>query len=254
VQQTVLTNLIEAEWRKATSVWLWWELLAFGVVVSAAATASTLAGTVPARATVVPGSQLAVGSGTDLAYVVGAIAGAMLVTSEFRYRTIRLTFLVEPVRYRIVLVKAVAALTLGTIYGVSCSITMGIALTIWSATHHLGVEWLSGPSVIFLARAVFIITAYSVLGAAAGLLVRNQLATVSGVLLYVLVGERLLSSLPAMKHVYPLLPGGVVQSLTSIGPVVSGYLGPSAAAATLLGWILLGLGLGWLATSVIEIP
>jgi hypothetical protein len=58
---------------------------------------------------------LAVGA---LAGVFSALAGIMLVTSEYRYGTIKPTFLFTPARSRVLVAKAAAGLLAGTVFGI----------------------------------------------------------------------------------------------------------------------------------------
>ena len=54
----------------------------------------------------------------SLAGVFSALAGIMLVTSEYRYGTIRPTFLFTPTRSRVLGAKLVAGLLAGVVFGI----------------------------------------------------------------------------------------------------------------------------------------
>src|SRR4029077_14895021 len=55
-----------------------------------------------------------------LAGIFSALAGIMLVTSEYRYGTIRPTFLFTPRRSRVIAAKLAAGLLAGILFGILC--------------------------------------------------------------------------------------------------------------------------------------
>jgi hypothetical protein len=199
-------------------------------------------------------TDAAVASATWLAYIIVAIAGTLLVTTEFQHHTARPTFLAQPLRGRVVLVKAVAALMLGLFYGMACAVSMTVVVVAWSSANHLGQSGLGGALALYLLRSVFVMIAFALLGAAVGLIVRSQLVAVVGLLLFIILLDQYLAGISALRHVYPILPTGAVGSLLSVGSPGAGILDqPLTAMAVLVGWVLIAMGIGWLVTTVVDI-
>jgi ABC-2 type transport system permease protein len=55
---------------------------------------------------------------------------------------------------------------------------------------------------------------YGIFGVGLGALLRNQVAAVVGLVIYLFVAEPILSSIPKVRAAYPYLPGGAASALT----------------------------------------
>jgi ABC-2 type transport system permease protein len=132
---------------------------------------------------------LSIGS---LAGVFSALAGIMLVTSEYRYGTIRATFLFTPKRSRVFAGKLAAGLLAGLIFGV---VGEGLGFVIaYAALAGRGIHLvLNGGQIMLLLLGSFAGTAlWGAIGVGLGAIVRSQVGAIIGLLAWGFVAENLL--------------------------------------------------------------
>jgi ABC-2 type transport system permease protein len=172
---------------------------------------------------------LSVGS---LAGVFSALAGIMLVTSEYRYGTIRPTFLVTPRRSRVLAAKLAAGLLAGLGFGI---LGEGLGFAIGDATLSArGIPLaLSGGSVALLLLGTFAATAlWGAIGVGLGAILRNQVGAIIGVLAWGFVAENLLFAfVPSAGRFAPVHAQNALIGLTT-----KHLLNASAGAVTLIAW------------------
>jgi ABC-2 type transport system permease protein len=172
---------------------------------------------------------LSVGS---LASVFSALAGALLVTSEYRYGTIRPTILFNPVRSHVVAAKVVAGALAGLALGVlSEAIGWAIGYVILGGR---------GITVVLTSSDILLLTLgglagaalWGALGAALGAIVHSQVGAIITLFAWTLVVDDLLFGLvPSVGRFTPTraqdaLMGFRVQHLVS----------PGVGAITLIAW------------------
>ena len=168
---------------------------------------------------------LSVGS---FAGVFSALAGIMLVTSEYRYGTIRPTFLFTPRRTRVVAAKGAAGMFAGVLFGVvGAVLALGIGYACLSAR---GIDYAlsGGQTALLLLGTVAGCALWGAIGVALGAVVRNQVGAVIGLLAWGFVAENILFGLVpgvgrfgpvhaadafiglAMDHLLQAAPGGLI--------------------------------------------
>ena len=162
------------------------------------------------------------------------LAGLIVVTSEFRYGTIRPTLLAEP-RRRIVLAAklAVAALT-GVVFALVCvGIAFGAGLAILAARDiHVAVSMAHAVPLVFGTIASSALGA--ILGVAVGALIRNQAGAIVAIAAYAfLVDAALFAAIPSVGR---FLPGKAGDALA--GRPDELLLAPAVGAAVLIAWTL----------------
>jgi hypothetical protein len=81
-----------------------------------------------------------------------------------------------------------------------------------------------------------VMAAYSLIGVAIGALIRNQIAAVAGVLVWMLAVEQII--IPAFPAIGRWMPGGATDALLRLGPVLS--LNGKLLSAPMAGLVLLG--------------
>lgn len=182
------------EWVKLRTTAMWWALLllalgviALNVVILAAVVPvgevsegeATAFGTIAAGTA--EGQRAIVGSGFQSAYLLSAVLGTILGAVDFRHRTATWTFLMVPDRGAVAAAKLLTAALAGLVYGVvGQAASFGLAAGTLSARGvdvHVNADlWRA------LGLGVLAVAAWAVLGAAVGLLVRNQVAAVLGVI------------------------------------------------------------------------
>jgi ABC-type transport system involved in multi-copper enzyme maturation permease subunit len=214
-----MTRLVRAELAKLRTVRLF-----YGV---AAAMAAFGALTVVANVTSAGQQGNPPLSADDLPAVVGApatmLAGAALLlgilgmAGEFRHHTITQTFLTTPDRGRVVAAKLAAYMLAGIAVAVlTLAVTMAVALP-WLSAKGLAVSVLDGDLGRALAGTLLAAGLCGLLGVGVGALVRNQVAALVGVLVWVVVVEGLLLNLLNAPSLGKWLPSAVAAALTNPG-------------------------------------
>ncbi|MCW2529534.1 MAG: hypothetical protein JWM76_4394 [Pseudonocardiales bacterium] len=232
----MIVNLVRSEIRKLTStqVWFWMFLLALGLT---------------ALFVIVP---LAGDSQLDLqdhvqdvflapvtAYVGSFVLGVLGVTTEYRYQTITPTLLATPSRWTLMTAKMISYLIIGAIYAGTCAIVSVVVAWPWlsakGVTVSFGSQHLAGA--IFEVFAAVVL--FGLLGLGWGALVRNQIVAVSIGVIWVLLAERLIFSIPGIRVLRPYLPTGGLDAITSPHENLPGgvsLFGSAAGMAVILVW------------------
>ncbi|MFH8515371.1 ABC transporter permease [Streptomyces gelaticus] len=214
-----MNALIKAEFRRlaATRLWLW-ALLAAVVLGGGMVGAMTLIGPEnfdpPA-----PGLDTEDGVRSLLGMLsftvfLPAALGTLAMTGEYRHRTVTYTFLHAPRRRQVLTAKLVAYGVAGLVYGLVLSGTAGAAFFGGVAARGVTPGTATGEALMLLLRPALAMAVYTLLGVAAGALIRHQVAALAVVVGYLYAGEFLLMMIPGVKLLYPLLPGGATASLT----------------------------------------
>jgi ABC-2 type transport system permease protein len=115
-------------------------------------------------------------SGQFLGVLIVMLLGAIVVTNEFYHQTATTTFLVTPVRERVVLAKLAASVLLGLAFWLGTTILNLIAVPFILRSMDLGAQ-LGDPAIwraIGLNALAFAL--WAILGVGFGVLIRNQLA------------------------------------------------------------------------------
>jgi ABC-type transport system involved in multi-copper enzyme maturation permease subunit len=144
-----------------------------------------------------------------------ALLGLLACTQEFRYGTASSTYLSEPRRTRVLVAKWLSlglASVVITIVTFAVSVPLGITLI-----RSQGGEVIVGAQLWQTVSAAFaVMAAYGVIGVALGALVRNQIAGVVGLLVWMLAVEQIV--IPALPVVGRWMPWGATSSLLQLGP------------------------------------
>jgi ABC-type transport system involved in multi-copper enzyme maturation permease subunit len=180
----------------------------------------------------------------SFASVFAALAGVLVVTSEYRFGTIRPTFVFTPRRGVVLTAKYVASMLAGIVFAVvGQGLTLAIGLGILSGRGiHRSLGW---GSVAQLGLGTVAAAAlWGGIGVGVGALVRNHIGAVIGVLVWVFVVENLLFGF--VPSVGRFTPGRAQDALTGMS---TDHLLPAAAGgAVLLVWSLGLLAAGLVAT------
>jgi ABC-2 type transport system permease protein len=188
--------------------------------------------------------QLGLLSTGSLAGVFSALAGIMLVTSEYRFGTMRPTFLFTPRRARVLGSKVVAGLLAGFAFGVvGEGLVLGVGYAILNGR---GIpNALGGSDITVLVIGTLAgVALWGAIGVGVGGIVRNQIGAVVGLLAWGFVAENLLFAfVPSVGRLGPVHAQDAMTGLTAEHLLASG-----AGAAVLIGWTVVlgfvGLALG----------
>jgi ABC-2 type transport system permease protein len=179
----------------------------------------------------------------SIAGLFSALAGVLVVTSEYRFGTIRPTFLVTPSWRRILGAKVLASFVSGVAFGV-----VGIGLS-----YAIGYLCLSGrniPIALDGSDAALLIVGsiggsalFGAIGVGVGTIVRNQVGSVIALLAWGFVVESLLFAL--VPSVGRWTPGEAQNAMQ--GSAADHLLSPGLGALTMLVWVaaLAAIGIAW---------
>ena len=173
--------------------------------------------------------MLSVGS---LAGVFAALAGIMLITGEYRYGTIRPTFLFTPKRSRVLEAKIAAGLLAGLVFGVlaeTLAFLIGYAALAGRGIHLA----LNGNQIALLLLGTFAATAlWGAIGVGLGAIIRNQVGAIVALLAWGFVAENLLFAfVPSAGRFAPVHAGDGFIGLTT-----RHLLDATAGGLTLTAW------------------
>jgi ABC-2 type transport system permease protein len=183
---------------------------------------------------VTPENQRGVLGVGSVAGVFSALTGVLLVTSEYRFGTIRPTFLFTPRRSQVIVAKLVASLLAGLVFGVvGEALGFGIA---YACLEGRGIPLvLHGGSLTLLLLGTVAGTAFfGAIGASVAAIVRNQIGTIVGLLAWGFIVENLLFAF--VPSVGRFTPGQAQNALA--GLTTNHLLSPAAGAAVMIAWIV----------------
>ncbi len=264
-----IVNATRSEMTKQFTTAMWWILAAVllayvGVTAGGlAATFGVLAtGALDTRATNTPAlpadvvPPLVYSLATSVGYVFPLLIGTLLVTNEFRHKTLTPTFLATPRRGVALGGKVIAGVLMGLLYAVVALLAaVGIgagALALVGVDTRLG----EGETWAMIARMVVAFVLWALIGIGVGTLVRNQVAAVVGVLAFTQFVEPILRTVAGfvdgLSSVTTALPGAASDALvgasiyTSIGGAAGSTLTWWGGGLILLAYAVVLLGLGYL--------
>jgi hypothetical protein len=205
-----MTGLIKAEFRKLLTTQVWFWLLMASLAIAAITV-------------VVP---LAAGNDDDLrrhvydilgsgnaAYIAVFVLGALGVTTEFRYQTITPTILTTPSRWTLITAKLAAFAIVGAIYAVLCA-ALGLVIAIpWLSAR--GIDLDLRVNIWAVVTAIGAVTLFALVGLGAGALMKNQIVAIVVGLILLLIVDNLIVAIPGVKVIYPYLPTGLLNSMTT---------------------------------------
>jgi ABC-2 type transport system permease protein len=204
-------GLIRAEVRKLVTTQVWFWLLLASLALTAVGVIAQIAGTSSDY-------ELArnvhdVFSSANSAYIAVFVLGVLAVTTEFRYQTITPTVLATPSRWRLIIAKLITYAVVGVVFALACvAVQLAIAVPWLSARN---VDYSLGNEKGALLAVFTVVSLFALVGMGAGALLRNQIVAVSVGLLFILVLENLVVAIPVVKNIYPFLPAGGVNSIST---------------------------------------
>ena len=180
--------------------------------------------------------------GTRAGMIFAALAGALAITAEIRYGTIRPTFLVDPRRGPVIAAKLAVGALVGIIYGLLAEGLMAAATTI--AFNARGIPNLlsGGDYARILAGGAAAAALWAILGVGIGALIRNQVATLVGLFGWMVGVESVSES---------FVPGAANLMPSAAGLSLAGNehkLSVAIAALLLIAYAAVAAAAGWVGT------
>lgn len=171
----------------------------------------------------------------SLGYVFALLIGALMVTTEYRHKTLTPTLLATPQRGSALLAKVVVAVFIGVLYAV---IALVAAVLPGAGLLAIGGEDAALGDVdtwALFGRILLALVLWTVIGVGVGALVRNQVAAVVGVLAFTQFLEPIVrlaaSFVDGLSDVAAFLPGAASDTL-----VGASFLQLGATAESTLDW------------------
>ena len=189
--------------------------------------------------------QLGLFAPGDVALIFSGLAGVLLVTSEYRYGTIRPTFLFTPRRGDVLSAKLTAGLLAGLVFGAA---TVGLALGIGSlilSARGIPSALTGGDFALIVFGGLAGIALLGAFGVGLGAVLRNQVGAVIALLAWEFVVNSLLFGLA--PSVGRFMPTPAADAL--MGMKATHLLAPATGGVVLLAWTAV-LGLAGLALTL----
>ncbi|GAA1858853.1 ABC transporter permease [Microbacterium koreense] len=217
-----LAAAIRSESTKLFTTSMWW-LLALILALYVAFTASVLGFVFAGAATGSLGGSGTPGmtedglamtlysTATSVGYVFPLLIGTLLVTAEFRHKTLSPTFLATPRRNTVLWAKLAVGVVVGVLYGI-----VGIVASVgpgagFLAGFGLDTELTEPETWAMLGRVLLAFVLWVAIGAGVGALVRNQVAAIVGVLVFTQflepIGRTAAAFVDGLSTVTQYLPG-----------------------------------------------
>jgi ABC-type transport system involved in multi-copper enzyme maturation permease subunit len=254
-----LANVSRSEVTKQFSTSMWW-ILAIVLVAYVGFTAAVLGFVFSAAATGALGdrapfpaegiSATLYSAATSIGYVFPLLIGTLMVTTEFRHKTLTPTFLATPKRGVVLWAKILVGVVVGVLYGVIGVVSSVAPAAGFLAGYGLDTELGSSDTWALFGRMVLAFVLWVIVGIGVGALVRNQVGAIVGVLVFTQflepVGRAAASFVEGLSDVTRLLPGAVSDALVGAS-LFSGAMPAGGATEDVLTWwvgglVLLGYG------------
>jgi hypothetical protein len=190
------------------------------------------------------------GWGEALGALFAALLGAVSITSEFRYGTIRPTFLITPQRGRPLAAKVRAGMLLGFAYGLVAAIAAAAAGGVALEARGIDIQLGAGDDALLLAGGAGAGALWGALGVGLGSLLRNQVATIAAICLWLLFVENLLVAF--VPDFGRLMPGAAGAAFAGQDPAT--LLAPGIGAVLLALYSATTVATGWVATIRRDVP
>jgi hypothetical protein len=185
-------------------------------------------------------------AGTRIGMLFAAIAGALAITGEYRYGTIRPTFLITPGRAPVVAAKLAVSACVGALFGLIAEALMQGAAAAALAGRGIDLQLTSGDSIRLLVGGAIAAAGWAVIGLGVGAVVRNQIPTLIALCAWLLLVEHLL---PAAAARYTPGFAGLGLAIRATHTQLADSVPSIATAATILaGTAVAATAAGWYTT------
>ncbi len=188
------------------------------------------------------------GLGTTIGALFASLVGALSITGEIRHGTIRPTFLATPRRGRVIAAKVSASALAGIAVGLlAAALTAGVEAAGLGA-RGIHIELDMGEYAQLLAGAALAAALFAAIGVGVGGLVRNQVAAVVGLCVWLLFIEPiLLGDVPAAGKFAPGASAGAIAGAIQT-QIADTLVAPALGALLLAAYAAIASAAGSIAT------
>lgn len=214
-----LFQLVQAELLKLSSTRTAFGLFIAAVVVSVLP--AVLVMSLVPRTSLSDGGASIAASGLTIVPILAVVFGILGMTNEYRHGTITYTYLATPRRGLVMVVKLICYALVGAVVMVAAALLVVLSIAVIGALRDVAVPWLAASNLsdpqtlrdvgMFL-LATGLMTAF---GVSLGALLRAQVPTVAGVVVWALAIEGIITVVKPRIGVY--LPFAAFQQLTMGG-------------------------------------
>jgi ABC-2 type transport system permease protein len=197
-----------------------------------------------------PDNQLKIlGLGTTIGGLFAALLGAMSITGEIRHGTIRPTFVATPQRARVIAAKVAASALAGLAVGlIAEALTAGLEAAGLEA-RGIRIELGAGDYAQLLAGGSLAAAMFAAIGVGVGAVVRNQVAAVVGLCVWLLFIESLLlGDVPGAAKFAPGASAGAIAGATQM-QIAENLVAPALGVLLLAAYAALASAAGSVATT-----
>ncbi|TCO17995.1 hypothetical protein EV652_11616 [Kribbella steppae] len=244
-----MTPLIQSEVAKLFATRLWLAILLATMALTALFASLNIAfnnspDTLAPPLATAAGQQLLFATSAGGAQPLVAVLAAIGITGEYRHRTAATTFLLAPARRRVLLAKLITYGVTGAAYAIACIATVYIISRPWLDARGINLTLTGNGIPATLAGVVLAVTLFALLGVGLGACLRDQIAVVAGLLIYLFVAEPILTRIPALQDWTIYLPGPAANALTHTTLTNQTFLTPWQGGVALASYALLATAIG----------
>jgi ABC-type transport system involved in multi-copper enzyme maturation permease subunit len=176
------------------------------------------------------------GWGTTIGALFAALIGAMSITAEIRHGLIRPTFMATPRRARVIAAKVGASALAGTLVGLLAQALTTAITSAGLTARGVEIAVTAGDFAQLLAGGAAAAALFAAIGVGVGALVRNQVGTVVGLCVWLLLVESILiGDVPSVGQFTPgASAGALAGALQDVGP--ADLLAPALGALLLVAY------------------
>lgn len=189
-----LAHATRSEATKQFTTSMWWILaivlfayIGFTAAVLGFVFTASASGSLPGNAPQMPAEGLSTtlySTATAIGYVFPLLIGTLMVTTEFRHKTLTPTFLATPRRGVVLWGKIMVGIVLGVVFGVVGVLSSVLPSAGFLAASGLETDLGSSETWALFGRMILAFVLWVLVGIGVGALVRNQVGAIVGVLVF----------------------------------------------------------------------
>jgi ABC-2 type transport system permease protein len=147
----------------------------------------------------------------SFSFVFALLFGILVMTGEFRHGTATPTFLVSPLRERVLIAKTAAAALGGFVLAFAATLLVYLITVPWLVVSGDEIHLFAGEALRVALGLLVAATIWGALGVGLGAVVRSQVGAMIGALVWLLIVEHLVAS--PLPGIAPYLPGAALTAL-----------------------------------------
>jgi ABC-2 type transport system permease protein len=244
-----MTALIRAELAKLLSTWLWLGILLATMALTALFASLNIAFNDSPDTLAPPladpaGQRLLFATSGGAAQPLVAVLAAVAAAGEYRHRTATTTYLATPNRSQVIAAKLITYGLVATAYAIACLATVTAISLPWLEARGIDLTLTGNGVPATFAGVVLSVVLFALAGIGLGAWLRDQVAVVVGLLIYLFVAEPIVTRIPALQDWTMYLPGPAASALTQITLVDQDFLEPWQGGAVLTAYAVLAAVIG----------